>query len=456
MLNLDFQHKVLKLLATNVKFAQEYGPLLKKQYFDDARCKNIFDLIKNSILSYDKELDKTDVLTLADDYCNSRAYGDETRKDLYEEVKLIFKENINNEQLIIDNFLRFAKQQEFKNALIEGVEILEKNRPYEEALKGIEDAVSIGTNIDAGLTWNDLKHLPTSLRIKYDPSKLIRTGFHDYDMALQGGMAPGEVHVIQAPPKSGKSTFGCNCGAMALITGKTVYHVTLEISAIDVLHKYAARLTNWSYDDIMKVSDEEYTKRIGRFKEFQQNLFVNYWTEKTITTLGVRAWISRQRSLTGKKPDLIIMDYDDLLSATTGVTEMYEEAGQIYSDLKQLADYFDCPILTFAQPRRDAWLKYHETGDFITCNELAHSAKKAHKAFSISSLNFKKNSDIGYLYVDINRRGVSNKKIKLERNLDKAVFMQIADTGKENIHGAASSGGNPAQQQPNSPPPQAH
>jgi hypothetical protein len=123
---------------------------------------------------------------------------------------------------------------------------------------------------------------------------------------------------------------------------------------------------------------------------------------------------------------VIIIDYDDCLLPTTKIKDnMYLEGSQIYADLKALADYFDCPIFTFAQPNRAAFNKV-EHDEMIESSDLAHSAKKAMKATSISSLNFKKDDAFGWFYMDIVRRGVGNKKIPLKRILEKAAFVEEA------------------------------
>jgi len=424
VLNQDFQYKLAKLVCTDVKFAQQYASLIKREYFDSQQLRNIFDLVKDYIINYEKELDRSTCLQLIDEHCEDKGFSSEVNKDYFEHAKRIFKQTVKNKQFIEDKFLEFAKEQELKNAFLEGIKIMEEGQNYEEVRNLVERALSVGVNVDSGYGIEDMYYLPSELRRKLDPKVLIPTGIAEFDKAMQGGMAPGEVHVIQARPKLGKSTFGCNVGAYNIINDRVVFHISLEISAQDVLYKYACRLIKTSYQGLLDLSDEEYKNRVKRWEMRKNNLFINYWTQQTITTEAVKSWIARQRALTDKNPDLIIIDYDDLLRPTIAgrFRDMYEDAGQIYNDLKRLADYFDCPVLTFAQPQRQAWNKYDDSENFTMADDLAHSAKKAHNAFSISSLNFKKGNNKGVLYIDMNRRGQSERKIPIARNLDHALF----------------------------------
>jgi len=424
MYNIDFQLEVLHLLTTNIKFAINYGILLKPDYFDSQQHRILFGIISDHVIGYEKELEQKDLLMLIQDFVSSRGYDNEIFKTLKKESDLIFKTYIKSEPFIIDQLVKFSRKQEMKNAVLKSIDILEKEGSYEEILKLIDGAVSIGSGVNEGKNFSDLTEFPSIYKNRYNPDNLIRTGFHKFDNSLMGGVASGEVHIIQAPPKSGKSTIACNIGAFALMTNKSVFHITLEISDIDVLAKYACRLTGMKYKELLSCKLDEYKEKIKRFKKYSPSLFVNHWPEGTANTLNIRSWISRIRSKENISPDLILLDYDDCLVPVIGSTgSMYDDAGEIYKDLIQLADYFNCSIITFAQPKREAWNLPNE-GELISAHHIAHSAKKIHKCFSVSSLNFKDNSNNGTLYIDLVRRGTGNVKIKISRDLDRALFKE--------------------------------
>ena len=421
----QFQREVVKLTATNLKFATHYASLLNPEYFDTKALKILFKMINDYVITYEKEVELDDVLIKIEDYVENRGFSDDVYSLLKNESKEVFKVYIKSEQFIIDQLVDYVKFQRVSNAVGESIEVLEKSKNYEHVLKLIDDAVSTGYGIDEGLTFDDMMNLPDLYNKRYRPENLIRTGITGFDRALMGGMAPGEIHVIQSPPKSGKSTLGCSIGANILKTGKIVYHITLEIKDIDVLGKYASRITGFTQDQLVGCPEKEYHEKLKEYNDLKPRLFIKYWTEGSVNCLTIRSWITRKRSQTGMSPDVIIIDYDDCLLPTDSriKDDMYNEAGSIYSDMINLADYFKCPIITFAQPQRHTWGKM-ENGELIYSYELAHSARKAHKAYSISSLNFKPDSDIGILFADSLRRGKSGTKIKLKRDLSRAKFLE--------------------------------
>jgi RecA/RadA recombinase len=579
----EFQREVLYTLANNTKFATQYGSYIRESSFDLAPMKTLYTLINKHMLLYERELERKDLLILAEDHVNQKGWGSESLKVFKDEISDIYTSKPKNEEFVINKTIQFVQQQELKIAIEDSIKILEKSDGYEGVLKLIDKALSIGAGAIETKTMKDIQNLPELYRDRYDPKKLIRTGISQFDKALMGGMAPGELHVFIGPPGSGKSTFGCNIGSYNVLQGKKVFHATLEIKDFDVLKHYALRFTGLSHVEFLTVTNEIWEKKMERVRKLQDNnLFVAYWPGLTATALTIRSWVAQQRSLWDVNPDLIIIDYDDCLSPVSGASgEMYDDAGNVYDELIQLAEYFkcfpgdteimtngfpvrfdqlkkndtiaikclhdgvlrevtaialgeigkasrlmkitfapgeydgtstirctldhkimtvdhgkmveaqnlkvgdtvvsinsyanrfksskvitaievevlpqpvpvyclhvpvignfalgngvvvsNCPVVTFAQPRRDAWDLPDD--EVIRSFHLAHSAKKAHKAYSVSSLNFKKGATTGKLYIDKCRRGVDDVFITMERNLAYSYFGEKKDVLYEDDKG---------------------
>ena len=421
--DLKFQRSLIKLLCTNMSFAQNVGILLSEDYFESQPLRTILTIATESINTYGREIEYSDFNIKIDEYVNEKGFSKEALNLLRDELKLIYAINDIKENFLSDVSLQWIRRQKLKQAFQTGIDILKKDGDYEQILKLMDSAISIGSGMNEGYSFNDLYNLPQQYKKFYDPSKLIKTGFHTYDRALDGGMGPGEVHILAGPAKSGKSTLGPNFAITPLLTGKAVFHISLEISALAVLKKYAARITGLSNKTIFD-DNSSYEEKISRFQKYGCRLFVNFWPLGSITTLEIRSWISRIRSKQGVSPDLIIIDYDDCLRSTNdkvGNDQMYLDAGNVYTDLKQLAEYFKCPILTFAQTTRNSWEKY-KNKELISCYDIAHSAKKIHLCDSITTINFTPGENEGILYVDLVRRGESYIPIPVRRDYDKSLL----------------------------------
>jgi len=426
--NAEFQRTVLKLIATNTKIALDYGILLKPEYFESQSLRILFTIINEHVLAYERELSLSDLLVSVDNYTSSHGYSSDVYNLLKDEAKDILRLPIKSESFIVTSLVKFCQRQELKNAMLESVKILDKEGSAEQVLKLIDNAVSVGHGGSDGYTFQDLLDLPEEYKKRYNPKKLIRTGFNAYDEAMDGGMAPCEVHIFQSGPKGGKTTLGANIGALNLIWGKVVYHITLELPEIDIAARYGTRMSGLTYREMYNLNPELYRQKMQLFEKFKPKLFIKYYLENTVNTITIRSWISRQRSKTGLSPDLIIIDYDDCLLPVSGKKDdLYDNSGEIYADLKGLAEYFSCPLVSFSQPKREAWEKPNNNEILLAC-DLAHSARKAHRASSISSLNFARGSETGTLYMDMVRRGEDDIKIPLFRDLSRGRIIEMRNS----------------------------
>lgn len=342
-----------------------------------------------------------------------------------------------NRDILIEKIKDWIIKERVKDALKKSIEKL-KDNDLEQIKKEIENAFDVNFEEDDGIVFEkDFKSAIISLGNRYKDDNLISTGFPTYDKALLGGYAKGELHCIQAPPKRGKSTIASVIGFNVLKQNYAVIHITLEISELDVMAKYVCNMTDVKFSDVVKLEYKQIIlNKVMQFNEkYNPQLFIKHFPNKTINVNHIRAYINRLISdgkLT-KDIGLIIVDYDDLLLPVSNVKDSYESAGDIYFDLVKLAEDYNTPVLTLAQPNRSAWNK--QVGDFIKGEDISHSAKKIHNTFSISSLNLRTLRDtedggregIYDFYIDLVRRGYSGLTAKLHARLDKASFIENKD-----------------------------
>jgi len=425
----DTYRRVLKLLCLDLRFAEEFGDLLKSEGFFKQHHLIIFDQIQRFHFNYKREINHTDLRILIDEYCTIRSLDTIMLNSLRDELEEIFKIYTGDVMVLRDHLLTLIRRMRLSSSLKTAIDIVENNGNIDSIPQLMEKSIQL-TLSDTGVTGESLEDLPILYQNLYGNTRLVPTGFPSLDDCLNGGYAPGELHVISGVPKTGKSTMGPVIGVNALLRGKRVFHITLEISEIEVMTKYSCILTGFGYDQIINsYNHATYLKLLSPYKPILNNLYIKYFTEGTASTSDIRSWISQVKNRDDQAPDFIIVDYDDCLVSSTKVKgddsndSLYGESGQIYSDLKILADYFKCPILTFSQVNRHGWSMVKKKG-LITSDHLAHSARKAHRASSISSINFANGENEGVFYLDLARRGRSKQKIPIKRDLKKSLFWE--------------------------------
>ena len=177
----------------------------------------------------------------------------------------------------------------------------------------------------------------------------------ELDHLLGGGVASGELCVFLAPPKRGKTTYLCTVGARAAAEGKGVLHITLEISERRVIRRYESTWTKLKYTEMITAPSAIRAAR-NKVREVGGAVYVQDWSHVAhISPYDVQALVNRLRAQ-GKRIDLIVIDYLELLQPNQTKTfarrEMRHVYGQLGKDMRAMANACAVPVVTAWQINR--------------------------------------------------------------------------------------------------------
>lgn len=188
------------------------------------------------------------------------------------------------------------------------------------------------------LTFDEgLKRLQES---EQDREAGIRTGFADVDRIIKTGFLPGELVVLSAPPKIGKSTLALQvCTNNALLDIPSLFFC-LEMRPVKVIQKVVQCYTK---QEITNEADIEATRRAFQGKP----LYLGY--SHTRPTLdGVMNTLKAAIRRYGLK--LVVFDHLHFLCRS--ISNQTQEIGQAVQAFKFLAEELEVPVILIAQPRK--------------------------------------------------------------------------------------------------------
>lgn len=215
------------------------------------------------------------------------------------------------------------------------------------------------TNIVSGNSSNDKLEtisagadevLDDLLKSKSNGCLGLDCGFKKVNGIL-GGLQPGKMYIIGARPSMGKSALAMNI-AEHVSKDKNVLFVSLEMSK----KEYAQRLMlgragiDINRVNIGMISDSE-IERVKSQKDYlnQLNLFIE--TKSPCRVSDIELAIINLMSTRGSC-DLVIIDYLQLLTPSSGSRSRENEVAEMSRDIKSLAVKYNIPIIVLSQLSR--------------------------------------------------------------------------------------------------------
>ena len=396
-----FQIKIITALMTDRIFLQQISDILVPSYFEsDAN-----NWIVSTILEYQKEYNASPTLEVMKVKLHE-VDQDVLKTQVVQHLKEAWKFAESDDlEFIKQQTIDFCKNQEIKSK--------------------IDNALKAGADKHIGhdyLTDIDARYTDTVRDTKETPWEVINE-------LTSGGLGKGELGVFVAPAGIGKSWGLINIGAHAVKKGMTVIHYTLELNEAYVGLRYDSVMTGIPNQNLRHYQDqvkEELAKIKGE-------LIIKYYPTKSTSVIGIRGHIEKC-IMQGKKPDIVIVDYADLLRGF-GAEKRHELEG-IYEDLRGLAGEYEIPVWTASQANRSALEE-----DVIGAEKIAESYGKVMVADFVISLSRKvqdKLAGTGRWHVIKNRFGPDG--ITLPSNMN-------TSTGQINIYTDTSIQGKDAKKQ---------
>jgi archaellum biogenesis ATPase FlaH len=257
-----------------------------------------------------------------------------------------------NYDWLMNEFETFSRHKGLERAILKSADLLEKGE-YTPVEKLIKDAIQISLNKDMGTDyWDDPR---ARLLLLKDSNGQISTGYPSIDRKLYGGFKRGELNIFCAGSGGGKSLFLANLGVNFSLAGLNVIYFTFELSEGLVGMRVDSMLTGIASKDIFKNLDdvELKVKLTGKRAGGMQIKYMP--SGKNCNDL--RSYLKEYQVKTGKKPDIILVDYLDLmmpLSVKVSPSDLFVKDKYVSEELRNFAMETQCVVVTAAQLNRSA------------------------------------------------------------------------------------------------------
>lgn len=371
----QFQTKVISSLLTHKDFLVNISDILDSDSFGKDAHKWI---VKEILRYYDKYHTNPSMDVLKTEM--KKIPNEVLRLSVKEQLREAYKSSEEDTEYVQEEFSTFCKNQQLKKALLSSVDLL-KAGDYDSIKMMIENAMKAGADKNIGHEYN--KDIES--RYREDQRHPIITPWPEVSELLQGGLGNGDFGLIFGNPGGGKSWALVALGGYAVEQGYNVFHYTLELSEDYVGRRYDAYFTRIPVNKIMEHRD----KIDQTIPNLPGQLIIKEFPTGKATINTIESHIKKVISL-GIEPDLIIIDYVDLLSSKRKSTDRKFEIDDIYTSTKGLARELKKPIWSVSQVNRAG-----SKDDIIEGDKAAGSYDKMMITDVAISLSRKKEDKVG-------------------------------------------------------------
>lgn len=321
--DLAFQESILSLILRDTTIVSNIRSVVNPNYFTDPALETICD----KAIKFVKEFHNTPTLS---EFLEFGQFDGKVRK----RIKQLYRQKIRNHKFLMDRIVSFAQFQAMKSAIIESSEMvgnyenhLEIQSIISKAMKVGVDITKLGTNLVDGRMDRYVDR-----ELKGVNHTRIPTGLRRLDRLIGGGVDPGELAVVMGIPKGFKTGTLVNIGVGAMKHRMKVAHFTLEVSEVNTAMRYERCASGLDKHAI--VADyRKLDSMLRRIERVGGGCIIKEFPAGKATVMHLVNHIETLVS-EGFDPDVIIVDYGDLLRGNQRIEQKRLQLSDIYTELR--------------------------------------------------------------------------------------------------------------------------
>lgn len=352
------EQTILAGMIYNEGYVRTVLPFLKDEYFEDQNDKFLYNSIKTYIDQYNGLPTKT-ALRIAIDESNS------LNEERYKQVTgvldaLTYDEKI-DQAWLVDTTEKFCQDKAIYNAVRKSILVLDGK--VKELDKGaipqlLSDA--LGVSFDTNVGHDFLENADERFEFYHRVEEKLEFDLEYFNKITKGGLSKKSLSVALAGTGVGKTLFMTHCASAALMSGKNVLYITMEMAEERIAERIDANLLDVTLDDLRLMPKDAYQKKIDRVRSRTSGKLIV--KEYPTGSAGANHFRHLLNELNLKKkfvPDIIFIDYLNICMSSRlkhgANINSYTLIKAIAEELRGLAMEFNIPVMSATQTTRSGY-----------------------------------------------------------------------------------------------------
>ena len=353
----NIEQTILRNMLTDEKYMRKVLPFVKPDYFQGV-YKTLFKEAGKYVGKYNR---LPTLETLQIELQESNLQG-ETFTMAMDIIPQLFTEEPIDEAWLLDSTEKWCQDRAIYNAIMESITIIDGK--HESLTKGaLPDLLTkaLGVAFDTNVGHDYIENVEERYEFYHTEEDRIPFDLEYFNAITKGGVPNKTLNIALAGTGVGKSLFMCHVAASALVEGRNVLYITMEMAEERIAERIDANLLNVPIDQLDKMSKDMFTTKVADLaRKTTGKLIVKEYPTGSAHAGHFRALLNELKLKKQFEPDVIFIDYLNICASSRmkgmgGAINSYSYIKAIAEELRGLAVEFDVPVFSATQTTRSGY-----------------------------------------------------------------------------------------------------
>ena len=348
---------ILRNLVFNEDYSRKVIPFIQPDYFEQKTEKVIFEEIVQFIVKYGSAIT---VEALNIEIENRTDLTEDQIKEI-REINNSLNDNLVDKQWLLDTTEKWCRDRAIYLALMESIHIADGNdgKKNRDAIPSIlSDALAV--SFDNNIGHDYLQNYGERYEFYHRKEDKIEFDLEYFNKITKGGLPNKTLNIALAGTGVGKSLFMCHIASSALLQGRNVLYITLEMAEERIAERIDANLLNVPIQQLVDLPRQMFENKVTNIsKKTQGTLIIKEYPTASAHSGHFKALLNELALKKSFRPDIIFIDYLNICASSrhkaNSSVNSYSYIKSIAEELRGLAVEFNVPIVSATQTTRSGY-----------------------------------------------------------------------------------------------------
>lgn len=348
---------ILRNLVYNEDYSRKVIPFIQPEYFEQRSERVVFEEIVQFIVKYNSAITKE---ALGIEIENRTDLTETDVKDI-RDVCGTLNDSVVEKQWLLDTTEKWCRDRAIYLALMESIHIADGNdgKKNRDAIPSIlSDALAV--SFDNNIGHDYLQNYEERYEFYHRKEDKIEFDLEYFNKITKGGLPNKTLNIALAGTGVGKSLFMCHVASSALLQGRNVLYITLEMAEERIAERIDANLLNVPIQQLVDLPRQMFETKVNSIaKKTQGSLVIKEYPTASAHSGHFKALLNELALKKSFRPDIIFIDYLNICASSrhkaNSSVNSYSYIKSIAEELRGLAVEFNVPIVSATQTTRSGY-----------------------------------------------------------------------------------------------------